>query len=162
MQRRERESTGDMALSVRLRELREAAGLKQFDVGLALRIPQAQVSRWENALSAPPPARLRQLAELYGVSTGWLISGDETKHPKTPIKSTDTQQGGENKGALRPLGSIRMHYSGALSEPDRADLQRKLLAVYDWLREREGESLRGLVFTVEDGGDAIVVHRISD
>lgn len=51
---------------MRIKELREAAGLSQADVVRALGVDQAAVHRWENGLAFPRAAKLPILADLFG------------------------------------------------------------------------------------------------
>lgn len=67
-----------MALSDRLRELRESRHFTQQEVGdrVVPTVTKAAVSGWESGKSRPRLAMLHQLADLYNVSVGDLL-GDE-------------------------------------------------------------------------------------
>lgn len=53
---------------MRIKELREAAGLSQADVVRAMGVDQAAVFKWENGISMPRAAKLPLLADLFGCS----------------------------------------------------------------------------------------------
>ena len=49
---------------MRIRELREAAGLSQADVMRAMNVDSAAVSRWESGRTLPRASKLPALADL--------------------------------------------------------------------------------------------------
>lgn len=58
---------------MKIRELREAAGLSQADVVRAMKVDQAAVFRWENGQAMPRAAKLPALADLLGCSIDALF-----------------------------------------------------------------------------------------
>lgn len=60
----------------RLREARERSALTQEQVALALAVPREAVSFWETGERTPSPARLKELARLYRVNTGFLLGNE--------------------------------------------------------------------------------------
>ena len=69
----------------RLRECREEAGLSQKYVALTLGVKEPSVSNWENGKTRPKHDNLRALAELYGVSTDYLLGlSDRQETAKMP------------------------------------------------------------------------------
>ena len=57
-----------------LKAFRAAAGLSQRDVAKKFGWTTAQfVSNWERGLVKPPPARLKRLAKLYGVTITEIV-----------------------------------------------------------------------------------------
>ncbi len=61
-----------MERGAQLRELREACGLLQRQVGAAFDIDKAAVSEWENGKSNPDRRKLVKLDEMYG-GTGAVL-----------------------------------------------------------------------------------------
>lgn len=61
---------------MRIKELREAAGLSQADIVRAMGVDQAAVFRWEAGLALPRAARLPQLADLLGCTIDALFGRD--------------------------------------------------------------------------------------
>lgn len=63
---------------MKIRELREAAGLTQADVVRAMGVDQAAVCRWENGQSMPRAAKLPALADLFGCTIDALFGRGQT------------------------------------------------------------------------------------
>ena len=61
---------------MRIKELREAAGLSQADVVRAMGVDQAAVVRWEQGTVMPRAAKLPQLADLLGCTIDALFGRD--------------------------------------------------------------------------------------
>ena len=73
---RPRRSDSDVdlrAVGARIRQLR--AGTTQEEVADVLGISQAQLSKYELGQSAPPLGVLVRLADKYGKSTDWILTG---------------------------------------------------------------------------------------
>lgn len=64
-----------MTLGERLRIARENADLSQVLVKTKTGINNKTLSNYENDVSSPDPITLKTLADLYSVTTDWLISG---------------------------------------------------------------------------------------
>lgn len=62
-------------LAERLAEARKNCGLTQGQVAEKLYITTQSVSSWECGNSIPDTEKLPELAELYGVTTDWLLCG---------------------------------------------------------------------------------------
>ena len=67
-----------MKLGDRLRQTREHSKLSQIQVKERTGINNKTLSNYENNVSSPDPYTLKTLADLYKVSTDWLISGKES------------------------------------------------------------------------------------
>lgn len=52
-----------------IKELRTEQGLTQLEVAYKIGVTPLSVSNWERGVSAPTVAKLRALAELFGVSS---------------------------------------------------------------------------------------------
>lgn len=61
-------STGD-----RLRIARVSVGLTHDQVGEVFGVTRQTVSHWENDKNLPETSKLARLAEMYRVSTDWLL-----------------------------------------------------------------------------------------
>jgi transcriptional regulator with XRE-family HTH domain len=57
----------------RLREAREAAGLRQVQVAESLGKPQSYVSKIESGERRMDPVELAEFAEIYGLEVGWFL-----------------------------------------------------------------------------------------
>ena len=62
-------------LGYRLAEARKNCGLSQNQVAESLYITTQSVSAWECGTSVPDTEKIPQIAELYGVTTDWLLTG---------------------------------------------------------------------------------------
>lgn len=57
----------------RFKECREAAGLTQKAAALSLKVSVQSISNWENGIRSPGLEQLVRIAELYGVTTDYLL-----------------------------------------------------------------------------------------
>lgn len=60
-------------ISERIKELRQARGWTQADLARRLGMTRNGVNSWEQGLSMPSPASLVDLAQLFSVSTDYLL-----------------------------------------------------------------------------------------
>jgi transcriptional regulator with XRE-family HTH domain len=72
---RPRPSAFNRALGARLRELREERGLSQRELGSRLGILQSKLSKYESGTHQPSLRTLVRLANLFAVSTDYLLTG---------------------------------------------------------------------------------------
>lgn len=78
------------ALGGRIRELRRGRGMSQAALAKALSVVPAAVTLYEAGSRAIPCERLVQLAELFGVTTDFLLgSGAEAPEPPEYLKAYD-------------------------------------------------------------------------
>lgn len=61
----------------RIRELRHEKGLTQYDLSGILHLDRKIISRWENGISCPYATDIGNLAELFGVSCNYIITGKD-------------------------------------------------------------------------------------
>ncbi len=64
----------------RIRQLREDAGMKQYELAAKMGIKQASVHRWEYGKSYPTPDKLLALADLFDVSVDYILGRDTTRN----------------------------------------------------------------------------------
>ena len=76
-----------MKLGDRLRQIREHSKLSQIQVKERTGINNKTLSNYENNISSPDPYTLKVLADLYKVSTDWLISGEQQPLTKSTYNS---------------------------------------------------------------------------
>ena len=67
-----------MTLSEKLLALRTEKGLSQEDLAEKLEVSRQSVSKWETAQSTPDLDKIIRLADLFGVSTDYLLGRQET------------------------------------------------------------------------------------
>ena len=64
-----------------IKQLREAAGMKQSELADRMNVRPPTVFKWENGMANPTIANLIQLAEIFGVSLDEVV-GRKTKAQK--------------------------------------------------------------------------------
>lgn len=62
--------------AVRLRELREEAGLSMMELSRAIGVSDAAICKWENGNAEPKLGYIIRLAEFFDCSTDYLIGKD--------------------------------------------------------------------------------------
>lgn len=62
---------------MKLKELRESAGLRQEDVAKKLMVDQSTVCKWETGASTPLRKYHKKLAKIYGCTVDELLKADK-------------------------------------------------------------------------------------
>lgn len=57
----------------RIKELREALGIKQEELAMLCNVTQSTISLWEIGKTAPRRKALEKLADRFGVSAGYIL-----------------------------------------------------------------------------------------
>ncbi len=71
-------------------KLRTAAGMTQAELGEKLHYSDKSVSKWERGESVPDAYVLKCIAEMFGVTVDYLISGhDQWEKPARPGEETE-------------------------------------------------------------------------
>ncbi|WP_033829007.1 helix-turn-helix domain-containing protein [Bacillus andreraoultii] len=119
-------------LGERLKLARERTGLKQTQVKERTNINNKTLSGYENNVSEPDSATLAVLAELYGVSYKWLITGDGSM-----IETSNTSSDKDEKDIAKRMEKIKNDLSadGGLSffgEPLSDEAKESLLEAMEY------------------------------
>ena len=69
---------------IRLKELREKAGYSQAQLAIKLGVRQSTVGMWENGTNKPKNMMLEKLANMFGVSTDYLLGRTVSEIPSSP------------------------------------------------------------------------------
>ena len=101
-------------LGERLRLARGKVGLKQTQVKERTNINNKTLSGYENDVSEPDTATLSVLAELYGVSHKWLLTGEGSMKSKSNEQLTYK----EEQDILKDLQNIIDGVEGSFSNYD--------------------------------------------
>jgi len=64
----------------RLRQLRESRGWTQQQLGSMCDVNKLQIHRYESGINDPPTDKLKRLAEVFGVSSDYLIGLTDDPH----------------------------------------------------------------------------------
>ena len=73
-------------MMIRLKELRDEAGLSQGDIAEKFSVAQNTVSSWENGKRDPDTDTVKKIAAFFGVSIDYLLGVSDIK--KRPPKRT--------------------------------------------------------------------------
>lgn len=79
-----------MILADKIIKLRKQFGMSQEDLAEKVNVSRQAVSKWESANSIPDLNRILKLAEIFGVSTDYLLK-DEIEEVETISMDTDTE-----------------------------------------------------------------------
>lgn len=63
-----------MKLGDRLKQLRKNLGLSQTEIAVKLDTYQQRYAHWENGITNPDPEEIKKLADVFGVSSDWILS----------------------------------------------------------------------------------------
>lgn len=69
-------------MGTRLKELRLNAGYTGEEVGRMLQVSKSAISMWEKDLRSPSADLIERFADIYGVSTDYIITGKESSSTK--------------------------------------------------------------------------------
>lgn len=94
---------------IRLAELRQAAGLSQYELARYVGVPQANIAFWERSEKPPRSEVLPKMAEALGVTVEDLLNVDAGK--TTARKAT--------KSNGRPAGKVREVFDRVSKLPRR-------------------------------------------
>ena len=73
------------SIGKRICDLRKAKGMKQEELAQRLDISGQAVSKWENDQTCPDVSLLPRLAEVFGVTTDYLLTGEQEQTPPVRI-----------------------------------------------------------------------------
>lgn len=76
-----------MTLAERLQDLRKSAGYSQEEVAERLDVSRQAVSKWESGQGNPEIENIIKLAELFRVSTDYILLGREPEPAAPPKKA---------------------------------------------------------------------------
>ena len=74
---------------VRLKELRETAGISQKFLAEHIGVSQQSINKYENHNIEPDISTLSLIADFFGVSVDYLIGHSSIPHKIEPVKSFD-------------------------------------------------------------------------
>ncbi len=80
-----------MTLGERITLARKQAGLSQEQLGDKLGVSRQAVSKWESNQANPDVAYLAEMCRLFGVSSDWLLLGQESARENTPARCPGCQ-----------------------------------------------------------------------
>lgn len=76
----------------RIKALCRAQNTSVTKLEAALGFGNGTIGKWRNAKSAPPADRLQMVADALGVTSDYLLNGDNEKKPAEKGELTETQR----------------------------------------------------------------------
>lgn len=73
-----------MTFGEKLQSLRQKAGMSQDALAERLEVSRQAVSRWERDETMPEPDKIVVLADLFGVTTDYLLRREQSAEPTEP------------------------------------------------------------------------------
>lgn len=64
----------------RIKQLREAAGMKQIELAEKVGVKSSSVFKWENDIGFPSAENLMVLADIFGVSTDYILGREKPQN----------------------------------------------------------------------------------
>ena len=113
-----------MELKDRIAQARKAAGLSQEQLGEKLGVSRQAVSKWESGAANPDVAYLAAMCRELGVSSDWLLLGEEPDGAPPPPRRCPQCGGG-----VIERDSFCPHCGAPLVGEDRPDRYTLLLTV---------------------------------
>ena len=98
-----------MILADKIIDLRKKEGLSQEELAHKLGVSRQSVSKWEGAQSTPDMDKIIKLADLFGVSTDYLLRDEIDAPAAAPSEAPDQAVGAEDE----PLDPVSMEEANA-------------------------------------------------
>ena len=98
-----------MILADKIIDLRKKEGLSQEELANKLGVSRQSVSKWEGAQSTPDMDKIIKLADLFGVSTDYLLRDEIDAPAAAPSEAPDQAVGAEDE----PLDPVSMEEANA-------------------------------------------------
>ncbi len=93
-------------ISIRLKELRKKRKLTQSGLAELLGVTQQAIAKWEAARALPEPSAITRLADLFAVSSDYLLGLTNSLLPAGTFSG------------VRIIGSVKAGYGGLANEED--------------------------------------------
>ena len=91
-----------MTLGEKLQKLRKARGWTQEELSEKIGVSRQSLSKWESDGALPDTANIILLADLFGVTTDYLLREAEAASPAAPIKEAPIPE----PSASQPIAPI--------------------------------------------------------
>lgn len=110
-------------MGTRLKELRMNAGYTGEEVGRMLQVSKSAISMWEKDLRSPSADLIERFADIYGVSTDYIITGRENNAPKGYYHDQEAAEYAEYL-RTRPHAKILFSASKDMTKEDMEEVVR--------------------------------------
>jgi transcriptional regulator with XRE-family HTH domain len=116
-----------MTIYERIESLRKSKGLSQGKLEKQLGFSNGSISKWKN--STPKVERLQKLADFFGVSVEYLMTGKEDKQKEKDNTDDLKQKYEELEELLRSDSMKPVRYDGKPVNNDTIDLLLKQIEI---------------------------------
>lgn len=110
-------------MGTRLKELRMNAGYTGEEVGRMLQVSKSAISMWGKDLRSPSADLIERFADIYGVSTDYIITGRESNAPKGYYHNQEAAEYAEYL-RTRPHAKILFSASKDMTKEDMEEAVR--------------------------------------
>ncbi|GAB6172035.1 helix-turn-helix transcriptional regulator [Paradesulfitobacterium aromaticivorans] len=125
-------------LSSRLKNARVKKGMTQIQVMQQTNINHKTLSGYENNVSEPDLNTLKVLAQLYGVTTDFLLGRTDIPTAATPESIFDRDNEPTEVELEQILRNSRVNFDGApLDDEDKEDIINFLKMAWNTLRKKK-------------------------
>lgn len=117
-------------------ELLQKYGVTPYKVSKETGVSQSTLSDWKRGISTPKPDKLQKIADYFGVSLSYLLSGKETSAPK---EKTSELTAKDERDIAKDINNIMeklsagedgpASYDGQELDPEAAELFRDELEI---------------------------------
>ena len=108
-----------------LSALRRAQGLTQQEVADRLAVSNKAVSRWERDETMPETEKVVLIADLFGVSTDYLLKDEISETPNEPVMEEKTMV----VDTLEGINSELKKYADMIPQTENQELKQTLKQV---------------------------------
>lgn len=117
--------------AIRLKELREQAGLSQAVLARKLGVRQSTVGMWESGKNMPQNSKLEMMASIFDVSTDYLLGRSDERKPETEDEIWELRE--------QVRRDPERHYLFSLARNADIDDVRQAVAIIDALKKTRRE-----------------------
>lgn len=132
-----------MTINGRVFQLLADQQRKQKELADFIGVNERNISTWKDRGTDPPAKLIFRIAEFFGVSVEWILTGEE--HPHTSFV---------NNGSV--AGNLGQHYGTLIvrngGERVLSDECAELVRIYESLGIKQRISLLNAAFDLEEGG----------
>ena len=118
-------------MMLKIRELRKKCGITMKELGTAIGVAESTISQYETGKRQPDYETLLKIAEFFGVTTDYLLTGEDTK--KAP---TD----GERDMTMDDFTYAMQNEAKDLTDMDKQILLSMAKQLNDARKKKDGES----------------------
>lgn len=115
-----------MSLGSRIRDLRKEKKMSQEELGKYLNVSKVSVSGYENDTREPSKDAIVKLAQLFGVSTDYLLGNTNKKHYYDLTEKDKKDVGLEVEEVLNGMTADINFYGEPMDDEGRAKLKASL------------------------------------